>query len=136
MIPKAIILAAGQGSRLSPLTDEAPKSLLKVNNKPIIEYIIERIASFELSEIIILKNPNHSYNLTLDWFLGSNYHGIPIKYIDNPIFYKTNSTYSLWLAKEFAGNHFFVINADTIFSRNIFHHIYNSKHSISSKSLQ
>ena len=51
---KAIILAAGLGSRLMPLTKEMPKSMLKVGGKPILEWIVENLKSCGIHEIFIV----------------------------------------------------------------------------------
>lgn len=48
-----MILAAGRGERMRPLTDELPKPLLEVNEKPLIVYHIEKLASAGFKEIII-----------------------------------------------------------------------------------
>lgn len=54
---KALILAAGYATRLYPLTKEHPKALLKVKGKPIIDYIIKKIAVVEgVDEIIVVTN--------------------------------------------------------------------------------
>ena len=50
---KAMILAAGRGDRLRPLTDEIPKPLLQVAGKPLIEYHIENLAKAGFNDIII-----------------------------------------------------------------------------------
>ncbi len=50
---KAMILAAGLGNRMRPLTDHTPKPLLEVNNKPLIVYHIEKLAKAGFEEIII-----------------------------------------------------------------------------------
>lgn len=52
-IDKAMILAAGRGDRLRPLTDETPKPLIKVAGKPLIEYHIENLAKAGINDIII-----------------------------------------------------------------------------------
>ena len=54
---KAMILAAGRGSRLRPLTDTLPKPLIPVCGKPLIEYHIEKLAAIGITEIII----NHAW---------------------------------------------------------------------------
>jgi len=50
---KAMILAAGRGERMRPLTDTTPKPLLLVAGKPIIQYTIEQLVSAGFSEIVI-----------------------------------------------------------------------------------
>jgi len=54
---KALILAAGYATRLYPLTKEYPKPLLKVGNRPIIDYILDKLRGIEgLDEIIVVTN--------------------------------------------------------------------------------
>jgi len=50
---KAMILAAGRGERMRPLTDHVPKPLLEVRGKPLIQYHIERLAHAGIDEIVI-----------------------------------------------------------------------------------
>ncbi len=61
----AMILAAGRGERMRPLTDTTPKPLLKIAGKPIIEYHIERLVAAGYEKIIInthhLADQIHSY---------------------------------------------------------------------------
>ncbi|MCC2597418.1 nucleotidyltransferase family protein [Pusillimonas sp. MFBS29] len=54
---RAMILAAGRGERMRPLTDHTPKPLLKVNGKPLIVWHIERLARAGITELII----NHAW---------------------------------------------------------------------------
>jgi glucose-1-phosphate thymidylyltransferase len=54
---KALILAAGYATRLYPITKEFPKPLLKVGDRPIIDYIIDKLANIEaIDEIIVVTN--------------------------------------------------------------------------------
>jgi NDP-sugar pyrophosphorylase family protein len=50
---KAIILAAGRGTRLQPLTDSIPKPMIQICGKPILEYLVESLY-LEVSEIILI----------------------------------------------------------------------------------
>jgi N-acetyl-alpha-D-muramate 1-phosphate uridylyltransferase len=54
---KAMVLAAGRGERLRPLTDTLPKPLLSVRGKPVIAWTIERLARAGISELVI----NHAH---------------------------------------------------------------------------
>ena len=54
---KAMILAAGRGERMRPLTDDVPKPLLEVRGKPIIEWTIERARARRHRELVI----NHAH---------------------------------------------------------------------------
>ncbi|WDE12376.1 N-acetylmuramate alpha-1-phosphate uridylyltransferase MurU [Thalassomonas haliotis] len=54
---KAMILAAGRGERMKPLTDTCPKPMLTVHGKPLIEYHIERLVAAGITEIVI----NHAW---------------------------------------------------------------------------
>ncbi|WP_295413186.1 sugar phosphate nucleotidyltransferase, partial [uncultured Thiodictyon sp.] len=54
---RAMILAAGRGERMRPLTDTVPKPLLMVGGKPLIQYHIERLAQAGVRDIVI----NHAH---------------------------------------------------------------------------
>jgi choline kinase len=124
---KAVILAAGRGTRLFPLTKDMPKTLLKVTGKPILEYILDRLANIGIAEIIIVVG---HFGEKIKRHVGTDYRGIPVRYVFNPIYDKTNSTYSLWLTRDIAGDDFLVINADTLFSRDIIKYLVDSDHEI------
>jgi NDP-sugar pyrophosphorylase family protein len=51
---KAVILAAGEGSRLQPLTNHRPKPMLPVGNKPLLETVIEAVSTAGITEIILV----------------------------------------------------------------------------------
>lgn len=62
---KAMILAAGLGTRLRPLTDKKPKALVPVVNRPILARIIEYLKSHGIAQIIV--NAHHHYRQLLDY---------------------------------------------------------------------
>lgn len=51
---KAVILAAGEGRRLEPLTDVRPKPMLPVANKPLLEYVVEAVADAGIDELVLV----------------------------------------------------------------------------------
>jgi MurNAc alpha-1-phosphate uridylyltransferase len=79
---KAMILAAGRGERMRPLTDKIPKPLLKVKDKTLIEYHIEKLRSIGLTEIVI----NHAYlGYKIEETLGNGSEfSVNIKYSPEP----------------------------------------------------
>ena len=119
-----VILAAGQGRRLLPLTKNLPKTMLKVQEVPIIDHILEAIDMNLINEILITVG--HGKSVVMN-HLKNEYKGIPIKYVDNPKHSETNSLYSLWLAKKFLKEKIAIINADTLFNKKILENLINSE---------
>ena len=70
---KAMILAAGEGTRLKPLTDICPKALVPVANKPVIERLIAFLIRHGVEEIIV--NAHHHYQKLLDYLKGDHEFG-------------------------------------------------------------
>ena len=64
---KAIILAGGKGTRLAEYTSKVPKPMVKLNNKPIITYIIDHYIKFGVKEILIAGG--YKYHLLKKYFL-------------------------------------------------------------------
>lgn len=65
-LKKAMILAAGFGTRLLPLTETIPKALVPLNGKPMIEHVINRLIDFGIDEITV--NSHHYSSLLKDYF--------------------------------------------------------------------
>ncbi|MGE5308043.1 MAG: nucleotidyltransferase family protein [Deltaproteobacteria bacterium] len=67
---KALILAAGYGTRLYPYTKNFPKPLLEINGKPIIGYLVDKLSAVEgISEIIVVTN-SRFYRTYIGWKKG------------------------------------------------------------------
>jgi len=113
---KVVILAAGVGSRLRPLTSHKPKCMVKVSGKPILEHQIKAFESAGIKEIIIVAGYEHE---KVRYFC-SKIKNIRIKIIENANYENTNNMYSLYLAKQAIGNNSFVLtNGDVVFSPDI-----------------
>lgn len=75
---QAIILAGGYGTRLYPLTINAPKPMITVGEKPMIEYLVEKLNKIpEISEIFIVSNAKFSHVFE-EWLQGKNFSNITI----------------------------------------------------------
>ncbi len=75
---KAFILAAGEGTRLRPLTYTIPKPMFPVCNKPVMEYTLDLLKKHRIGELII--NLHYRGDLIRDYFHDSSRWGIKIKY--------------------------------------------------------
>lgn len=94
MVKKAIILAAGKGTRLTPLTLVTPKPLIEVNGCPIIERTIKKIHENGIRQIYIIVG----YMKEKFMYLQQKYENI--NFIDNPYYDQANNISSLYVARE------------------------------------
>jgi MurNAc alpha-1-phosphate uridylyltransferase len=67
-IKKAMVLAAGYGTRLKPLTDSVPKPLVPVAGKPMIQYALDRLQAYGIEEVVI--NVSHLKEQLTAWLAG------------------------------------------------------------------
>ena len=77
---KAMIFAAGLGTRLKPFTNNHPKALAVVNGKPLLQRNIEYLKSFGINEIVI--NVHHFADQIIEFLEDNNYFGIEITISD------------------------------------------------------
>ena len=80
-VTTALLLAAGMGSRLSPLTDSTPKCLVEVNQIPILERLMRTLRSHGFKRLFVVTG--HLSEVIED-YLGSRYADIEISYIHSP----------------------------------------------------
>jgi CTP:phosphocholine cytidylyltransferase-like protein len=109
---RAILLAAGMGTRLRPLTNTTPKSLIEVNGKSLIERQIEYLKEVGIDEIFILTG-----------YLAHKFDGLKNKYdvklIYNDKYDIYNNIYSMYLVRDYLSDSY-VIDADVYLNRNFF----------------
>ena len=109
---RAIILAAGLGTRLRPMTDNTPKALIKVKDKPLVEYQIEYLKEKGIDEIIVVVGYLHEqFN-----YLKEKY---GVKLVFNEKYAEYNNFYSLYLVKNYLADSY-VIDADNYLFKNMF----------------
>lgn len=92
---QAIILAAGKGERLQPLTNTMPKCMVKIQNQPLIIHTLNHLSTTgKIDEVIIVCGYMASM---IQEYIGDIYQGMRISYIENKKFDITNNVYSLYL---------------------------------------
>lgn len=120
---KAIIPAAGIGSRLQPLTNDLPKCLVQVNGKPLLYYILNQLKEANIDEVIIVTGYK---NELIENFLKEEHNFPPTICIFNPDYFNTNSILSLYLTREYWNSDFIIIDSDLILNSNLVKSIINS----------
>ena len=107
---KGVILAAGKGERLRPLTDDRPKVVLKVANRPIIEYVMENLDPFVDEFIVIVRYKKEKLTQTL----GDEFNGKPISYVEQ--LPGEGTAKAIESAKDLVGDEEFIVaNGDIYF---------------------
>ncbi|WEU39729.1 MAG: NTP transferase domain-containing protein [Candidatus Odinarchaeum yellowstonii] len=107
---KAVVLAAGKGKRLQPLTLTKPKHLLSVGGAPILQHILNCLENAGLEEVLIVVK--HMKEQIIEWFSKQNFN-IKIKFKEQADFLGTANAISL--AEDFTGNQpFIVVNGDIL----------------------
>lgn len=110
---KAIILAAGLGSRLKPLTKTVPKCLTEVNGIPILVNALEHVASSGITETIVVVGYLKD---KIQKRIGSKFGRVKVSYVENKIYAKTNTSYSLWLGlKKITNEDVLILEGDVFF---------------------
>ncbi len=108
----ALLLAAGTGSRLAPLTDLVPKCLVPVNEISILERLVDSLQEHNFKRLVIVVGHRAD---SIRNFLGSRAGGMEIVYVTSPLYKTTNNIYSLWLARKVINEPFLLIESDIVF---------------------
>jgi L-glutamine-phosphate cytidylyltransferase len=115
---KAVILAAGQGTRIRSVHGEHPKCLIEVDNTTILDHQLDALSMAGINDIAIVigyEKEQIIAHVNARQLLTQKIH-----FIENPAFAITNNIYSLRLALEWVrGDSFIVVNADVIFNPEI-----------------
>ena len=116
MTSQAVILAAGVGSRLRPLTDVRPKAALPLGGQPIVAYALESLAACGVSSAVVVAG--HAREALLESLL--HVPGLAVTVVDNPEYAGTNTLASLvCAAPALDDGDFFLLDGDVVFEREV-----------------
>jgi len=108
---KAMLLAAGLGKRLRPLTDQCPKCMVPVAGKPVLQWNIEWLRSQGVVDLVV--NLHHYPEAVTDYFGDGSAYGVRLRYSYEPVLLGTAG--ALWGARQLlSSERFWVIYADNL----------------------
>lgn len=117
-ISKAIILSAGQGSRLLPLTRDVPKCMIDFNGRSLISWQVAALVANGVTDIVVVTGfrtervEDHALQLYRET-------GARIRTLFNPFFQVADNLGTCWIAREEMDRDFIILNGDTIVSDEI-----------------
>jgi len=118
-IRTALLLAAGTGSRLQPLTDDSPKCLTEINGTTILERLVLGLQSWDFERLVVVVG--HMDGCLRDYLdnlvcgLDGLTSGLTIEYVSSAKYRTTNNIYSLWAARHAIQEPFLLLECDLIF---------------------
>lgn len=118
---KAVILAAGKGTRMMPLTEDKPKVMVEVNGKPFLSYVINNLRQAQITELCLVVG--YKYQKIIRFLAEEN--------IDATLAFQTNpqgTGEAIQLAEFFTrGSDFIVVSGDNLFSPFDIHELANKE---------
>ena len=111
-VTTALLLAAGLGSRLYPLTKNQPKCMTIVNGRSILERMVSSLIDHNFKRLVIVTG---HLDKCIQKFLGDRIGSMKIEYIFSPLYKTTNNIYSLWMARKAINEPFLLLESDLIY---------------------
>ena len=117
---KAIILAAGEGRRLRPLTENKPKCMVELFGKNLLDWKIDVLKECGISDIIIITG-----------YMSDKINFKQVRFYENKLFETTNMVETLFCAREEFNDSLLIIYGDIIFEKKVLEKILKNKDEIS-----
>lgn len=109
-VDKAVILSAGKGSRLLPLTADRPKCLIELNGKSLLEWQLDALASSGVREVVVVTG----FRDELVDAVAAARQGV--RTLFNPFYHVADNLGSVWMARGEFGSGTLLLNGDTLVS--------------------
>jgi len=110
----AVVLAAGKGTRLAPLTDDQPKALVEVADKPLLGHVFDSLLAIDIDSLVVVVG--HLKEQIIDRF-GDVYEGAPITYAHQRE--QLGLAHALLQAEPYVEDDFVLMLGDNVFRANL-----------------
>ncbi len=120
-VRRAVILAAGTGSRMGSLTASVPKCLVEVNGVPILFRSLGVLAAAGVTEAVVVVGYEADQ---VRRRVGESFDGMQITYVDAPLFDRTNNIRSLWDARRYLDEDILLVEGDVVFDLDVILSLY------------
>jgi glucose-1-phosphate thymidylyltransferase len=111
---KAVVLAAGEGTRLKPLTEDTPKALVEVAGRPLLDHVFEQLIQLDISELVVVVG--HMKQQIIDRYEDA-YRGVPITYAHQRE--QLGLAHALLQAEPYVEDGFALMLGDNVFQANL-----------------
>ncbi len=111
---KAVVLAAGKGTRLRPLTDDRPKALVEVAGRPLLDHVFEQLVGLGISEFVVVVG--YRKQQIIDRY-GDEFRGVPITYAHQRE--QLGLAHALLQAEPYVDEDFALMLGDNVFRANL-----------------
>ena len=111
---QAVVLAAGEGTRLRPLTEEKPKALVEVDDRPILSHCFDRLIELDADELLVVVG--YKKERIID-FYGDAYEGVPITYTHQRE--PKGLAHALLCVEDHVDDDFMLLLGDNVFEANL-----------------
>jgi len=120
---KAVILSAGQGKRLLPLTAESPKCILPILGQTIIEWQIDELAKCGIDQVTVVLGYGAD---KVERILHSRYSAHRVRTIYNAAYAVSDNLVSCWSAHDEMNDDFILLNGDTLFEAAVLERLFET----------
>ena len=111
-VTTALLLAAGTGTRLRPVTADAPKCLTEIAGRSILGRVVDNLRAQKIERLVVVIG---HHGARIREFLRHSTGSMRIDYVFNPEYRTTNNIYSLWLARQQVRESFLLMESDLVF---------------------
>ncbi len=124
---KVVILAAGQGKRLLPLTEDIPKCLLDIGGRRLLERQIDAFVACGVDEIVVITGYGAAQVNEVLEQMRAHLPGVELKTTFNPFFGVADNLASCWMARHDMDRDFILVNGDNLFQSDMVEQLLKAK---------